>query len=78
MEEARDFSHVGQKILTIDKLCYKKCLKNYERAMNVKEEACLKNCLAKVINGIDFLHSINNKGGLDRAPFKTEGGFWSK
>ncbi|CAD8191225.1 unnamed protein product [Paramecium octaurelia] len=76
--KARDFSHVGQKILTIDKLCYKKCLKNYERAMNVKEEACLKNCLAKVINGIDFLHSLNNKGGLDRAPFKTEGGFWSK
>jgi len=55
--------------------------------MNVKEEACLsinnfrssiENCLAKVINGIDFLHNLNNKGGLDRAPFKTDAGFWSK
>lgn len=43
MEESqgRESDHILKALLKIDRLCFEKCLKNYEKAPNIKEEACL-------------------------------------
>lgn len=30
-------------------------------------------CTAKVLNSLDFMHSINKRGGIDRAPIPKKG-----
>ncbi|KAM3136894.1 hypothetical protein pb186bvf_010979 [Paramecium bursaria] len=76
--EIQPHRHLQARLLYFDKLCYQKCLTNLEKQMSVKEENCHKNCLAKVLNALELMHRINQQGGLDRAPFKSESGFWSQ
>ena len=54
-----DQLHVVRHILELDKLCFEQCISNYEKKFSVKEESCLKNCTTKVLNALDFMHSVN-------------------
>ncbi|EAR92322.1 Tim10/DDP family zinc finger protein (macronuclear) [Tetrahymena thermophila SB210] len=54
------------KISDIDTICYDKCVSTPQKKLNNNEEYCLKSCTIKLINALNFMHTLNENGGVDR------------
>ncbi|KAL4504070.1 hypothetical protein ABPG72_022700 [Tetrahymena utriculariae] len=54
------------KLLDFDTICYDKCVSTPQKKLNNNEEYCLKACSIKMINALNFMHNLNENGGIDR------------